>query len=56
MKTVARSGRKTESEWKMEIDRRLRELESGAVKGMPLEKTKQRIERTFKRSVNRRKG
>jgi hypothetical protein len=27
----------------------LRELESGAVKGVPLEETKRRIEATFKR-------
>ena len=39
----------TEQAWEREIERRLRELESGAVKGVSLEETKRRIEATFKR-------
>ena len=43
------SGSDTELAWEQEIERRLRELESGAVKGVPLEETKRRIEASFKR-------
>ena len=47
--TDADSDEEAERAWEKEIERRLRELESGTVKGVPLEETKRRIEAGFKR-------
>ena len=38
-----------EDEWEREIERRLAELESGSVKGVPLDEFKARMEKKFGR-------
>ena len=42
------SREEVEAAWESEIERRLQELESGQVKGVPLEQVKRRIEARFR--------
>ena len=46
--TQTESSEKLEAAWEEEIQRRLEELRSGALKGVPLEEVKQRIERRWR--------